>query len=384
MYKITKLKTRKKDIIFTIKTKKEEIFMKKMVGIISAFLVLFLLILSINVYAESLSAVNVTVDNETVHPGETVTINISFGQDLGAYTVDVAYDNNLLEYVSASGGTASDNGTRVRVVFYDSTGGTSPRSSMSVTFRAKDGITTSNPTDLSVTAEGLANADASVNYDDISVPIDKSIVVEPIYVDYDISLNYSGDIIRDEEKDMQIVISSSMGKNYEHTRIIAEVTTQTGGTAKLLATDDKNLEHDIVQSGWGDASGDSIGGEDVVKQLDVRGLFSEAGEYAITLKLIDRDNSDEEIAKETFNITVKEDGTIEADDEEESSDTATDDNDTTDDTESSNTENNVDSDSESDEEPTTLPKTGNTNYFALLSIIGILIIAYIALKKEEY
>ena len=35
-----------------------------------------------------------------------------------------------------------------------------PRTNMSVTFKAKEGIITSNPTDLSVTAEGLANADA--------------------------------------------------------------------------------------------------------------------------------------------------------------------------------------------------------------------------------
>ena len=355
--------------------------MKKMVSIVTAFLVLFLLIFSINVYADALGSVDVTVDKETVHPGETVKINISFGQDLGAYTVDVAYDNNLLEYVSAEGGTPNDNGTRVRVVFYDSTGGTSPRSSMSVTFRAKEGITTSNPTDLSVTAEGLANPDASVSFDDITVPIDKSIIVEPVYVDYDIALNYSGDVIKNEEKDMQIVISSSMGKNYEHTRIIGEVTSNTGGTAKLLATDEQSLEHDILQSGWGDASGDPIGGVDVAKKLDVRGLFSEAGEYAITLKLIDRDNSDAEIAKETFNITVKEEASIAGPEEENPSETIPEENETV------NNENNITNSTqntlENEEQPTTLPKTGNTIYFALVSIIGILIIAYVSIKKEE-
>lgn len=354
--------------------------MKKMVSIVIAFLVLFLLIFSINVYADALGSVDVTIDKETVHPGETVKINISFGQDLGAYTVDVAYDNNLLEYVSAEGGTPNDNGTRVRVVFYDSTGGTSPRSNMSVTFRAKQGITTSNPTDLSVTAEGLANPDASVSYDDINVPIDKSIIVEPVYVDYDIALQFSGNVIKNEEKDMKIIISSSMGKNYEHTRIIGEVTSNTGGTAKLLATDEQNLEHDILQSGWGDADGDPIGGVDVAKNLDVRGLFSEAGEYAITLKLIDRDNSDAEIAKETFNVTVKEENTV-VGPEEQTPENKPEENETVSD--ENNIINKTQNTVENVNKPTTLPKTGNTIYFALVSIIGILIIAYVSIKKEE-
>ena len=35
-----------------------------------------------------------------VNPKENVIVNIDFGKELGAYTVDVAYDNNLFEYVS--------------------------------------------------------------------------------------------------------------------------------------------------------------------------------------------------------------------------------------------------------------------------------------------
>ena len=50
---------------------------------------------------------------------------------------------------------------------------TSPKESMSITFRAKEGIITSNPTDLAVTAEGLANPDASENYDDITTALEK-------------------------------------------------------------------------------------------------------------------------------------------------------------------------------------------------------------------
>ena len=50
----------------------------------------------------------------------------------------MAYDNNIFEYVRSEGGTENDNGTRVRVTYYDSAGGTNPRTNMSVTFKAKE------------------------------------------------------------------------------------------------------------------------------------------------------------------------------------------------------------------------------------------------------
>lgn len=40
--------------------------------------------------------------------------------------------------------------------------------------------------------------------------------------------------------------------------------------------------------------------------LQTRAIFSDAGDYTITLKLIDRDNSDAVIAKKVFQFTVTE------------------------------------------------------------------------------
>ena len=214
--------------------------MKKILGIIMIISILSMTIFIGEVQAQSVPLNSVTIDTNksTVHPGETITLTINFGTDLGAYTFDIAYDNNLLEYVSAEGGTPNDNGTRVRVTFYDSSGGTSPRTYMTVTFKAKEGIITSNPTDLSVTAEGLANADASQQYDDIGIPITKNIVVEPVYQDYNIDLEYTGDVIVNQEKEMTLKITSLLGKNYEHARIIAEATTPSGGQVTLKGTDE--------------------------------------------------------------------------------------------------------------------------------------------------
>lgn len=342
--------------------------MKKMVNIISIFLVLFLLAFSINVYAASLDTIDIKTDKQTVHPGQTVTLTVDFGTQMGSYGVNVAYDNNLLDYVSTQGATANDTGTVVKTAYhYDASSGQSPRTSMSVTFKAKEDILTSNPTDLSVTLEGMGNPDASISYDDITTPIVKNIIVEPAYVDYDIALQYTGDIIKNEEKDMKLVVSSAMGKNYEHTRIIAEATTPAGENVKLLGTDEQGLEHDIIDSGWGSAEGDPIGGKNVKKELNLRGLFTGAGKYSITLKLIDRDNSDSVIASKTFDITVK----------DEADTTPPADNNT------QKPENTTPSGTTNNQKPSTLPKTGSTIYLAILPIIVVLAVAYVILRRKD-
>ena len=345
--------------------------MKKIVNIILIFLVLFVSIFTIKTYAVSLDNFSVLTTKQTVHPGENVTVNVSFGQDMGAYTVTVTYDSNILEYVSAEGGTSNNTGSSVITTFYDQTGGSSPRNSMSVTFKAKD-VNSTNPSNFGITATGLANADASVTYDDITTPITKEVVVEPDYKDYKIELKYTGDVIKNEEKDMKIAVSSTMGRNYEHTRIIAELTAPTGGTAKLLATDTQRAEHDIIQSGWGSAEGDPIGGKDVVKELATRGLFDTVGKYTITLKLIDRDNSDAVIASGTFNIDVKDKTTG-----------GNNSNNNNNNQKPENNNSNIGNIADKEEEPTVLPQTGNTIYLAIISIIGTLVISYFALKKKD-
>lgn len=356
--------------------------MKKLVSMITIFLILFIMLFSAKVYAAALDTMDITVDKQTLHPGENVKVTVAFGQQLGSYTVDIAYDNNLLEYVSSEGGTHNDNGTRIRLYYFDSTGGTQPRENMSVTFKAKEGIITSNPTDFSITAEGLANPDGSVEYDDITVPIVKNVIVEPIYEDYKIQLDYTGDIIENEPKEMKITISSAMGKNYEHARLLAEATTPSGATVKLLATDNAQLEHDIIQSGWGDASGSAIGGKEVSQQLNVRGLFSAVGEYSITLKLIDRDHSDAEITKQTFALSVKEKAAVLPPNTEETPPT-------TPETDNQQPENNRPENNENKEElpteeiePTTLPKTGHMIYLTIVPIMMILAVIVISCRKK--
>lgn len=277
---------------------------------IFTILILFFSLISITTIAQAatLDTVRVETDKAKIAPGEEVKLTVSFGKNLGAYTVNVDYDNAIFEYVRSEGGTANDTNDKVILTYHDTTGGTNPRTNAVITFKAKESLTGSNPTDLSVTLEGMSNPDASERYDDITTAIIKDVLVEPNYVDYTLKLDYTGNIKKDEAKDMKLITQSTMGKNYDHVRLIAEVTTKPTetATAKLLATEENGTEIDLLQSGWGEADGYAIGGKDVKQELALRGKFDTDGKYTVHIKLIDRDDSDKVIVEKSFELIVGE------------------------------------------------------------------------------
>lgn len=357
--------------------------------VILAFL-FFTFQISSNAASIPLNSLDVTVSETKIRPGENVTVNINFGTDLGAYTFDVAYDNNIFEYVSSEGGTENDDGTRVRVTFYDSTGGTSPRTSMSVTFKAKDSIVTTNPTDFSVTGEGLANADASQEYDDITSPVKKSVTVEPDYKDYTISLNYSGNIMINEAKDMELVTKSAMGKNYDNLKLTAEVVSKPSddATVKLIATTKTRQEVDLIQEAWGGVDGYALGGKDVEQILEIAGTFSTEGNYKIKFSILDKDSGDAEIATRTVDVTAKSQATV----DEGNKDENTGDNNANggagnneNNNQNGNTGNSSNNGKENvtEEVPETLPKTGMTKYGAIATVLAVLGTGYVVLQNTR-
>lgn len=311
-------------------------------------------------------------------------------QSFGTYTFDIAYDNNIFEYVRSEGGTASDNKTRVRVVFFDEQGGSNPRSNMSVTFKAKADITSTNPTDFSITAEGLANNDGSQEYDDISVPIKKSVTVEPNYVDYTLRFKSEGKVIVNEENKMELITSSTMGRNYDHVKMKVEVTKKPSesATVKLLATERTRQEIDLIKDGWGEPDGYELGGKNVEQILDIRGVFSNVGEYKIKVSLLDKDSADSVIAEKefSFNVTEKQSGNTENNNNQATKPGNNGSTGQTQKPEQNITGDNKDEVANKEEVPETLPKTGMTQYVYIITVLAVLGSAYIALqnmKKEK-
>lgn len=355
---------------------KKKICIMLVVGILAV-----ITLLTGNTYADTIDTIQIDTNKTMVKPGEQVTVTVSFGQELGTYTMDIAYDNALFEYVSAEGGTPNDLSNKVRVVFHDSSGGSNPRTNMSVTFKAKEGITTSNPTEFNVTAEGMANADASVTYDDILVPIVKNVTVEPEYVDYTFDLQYTNPVIKEKETEMILSYSSPMGRYYEHARLIAEAATPSGANVTLVGIDEAQLKHDIIQSGWGDAQGYKIGGEDVSQELKLTGTFSEVGSYTLTFKLIDRDNSDTVIAQKAFQITVTEEQTVPSvpetnEPEENTPETNEPQANTVVNETPQNTVNN-------EEMPSKLPKTGDNIYIPMAILLSLVVAIGVKINHKK-
>ena len=364
--------------------------MVKKILIFSIILLLSLFTFQIKTYAASipLASINVTTSKDKVAPGEEVTVNIEFGTDLGAYTFDIAYDNNLFEYVRSEGGTENDDGSRVRVTFYDSTGGTSPRTNMSVTFKAKENLITTNPTEFLITGEGLANSDASQEYDDITTPIEKNITIEPNYEDYTISLEYEGNIIENEEKEIKLITSSSLGKNYDNVRLTAEVVKKPSDNSQvsLTAINESQQEIDLIQDGYGTDNGYSLGGQNVRHELNVKSLFSEVGDYTLKISLLDKDSSEQLIVSQELNISVGTNAPVEDENGEENNNNNNNNNEENESNENiGNTDENINNDNKeekNDEElPKNLPKTGNTKYGYILSIIALLTSGYIVTKN---
>ena len=277
--------------------------MKKIIRlfIIVCIFLLFEFFFKMSSFADSLNTISVRTDKTIIRPGENVSIIIEFGQNLGSYSFNVQYDNNLFEFLSADGGIANNSLNNVDITYNDAT---NPRNVLNVVFKAKNGITTSNPTDFLITAENLFNSNLSNSFDSIRVPIIKNVTVEPEYKDYVLKLSPIENIIKGEETEIIISYSSEMGRYFEHARLVAEAETPNGAFVKIIGEDQNGIKQDIIQSGWEDINGYPIGGQNVISELHFRGIFSNSGNYKITLKLIDRDNSDSVIQKNQFQILV--------------------------------------------------------------------------------
>ena len=330
--------------------------MKKLFFALTFITLIILCFFSLKLNADPLDTINVTTDKTIVNPGTNVKLTINFGKVLGAYTFDINYDNNLFEYVSVDGGTENNTGSKVRVTYYDSTGGSNSRDYMSIIFKAKDGITTSNPTQFTITAEGLANNDASVTYDDITSPITKDVTVEPNYKDYTLSLSYDGKIVKNEEKQIKITTKSEMGKYYDHVRLISKLESPDGANVTIIGKDTDGTEYDLIKDGWGKADGYELGGN-VNQELNFTALFSENGKYTLTLQLVDTENSNSVIASETFTIQVGE--TV------------------------ANNEETVENENNNTTKPTTLPETGINIYKVAISLVVLFSALYLFFSKKQ-
>lgn len=172
--------------------------------------------------------------------------------------------------------------------------------------------------------------------------------------EYSFDLQYTGTVVKNEEKSAKVLLIGKSGTLYSKVRIKVDV----NGPAKpkIMATDSNNVEHDIAEIGyWGPPEGFPVQG-DFTNTTPIRATFPEKGKYTITLSLINLEN-DSVIITQSFEVNVTEKAT-------EDNNT----NNTTNNTTNNITNNNIEE----------LPKTGKSIWEYTIYIASIVIILAIS------
>ena len=152
--------------------------MKKAIALITNLTILLFTVFTGYVYADTLDNFTVSVDKKTVHPEEQVILTVNFGQELGNFKIQVDFDDNLFEYVSTDVGTGSAESDKATIEYTELS---TAKSEVKITFKAKkEGITSSNSTEFTVTGTELKSQGGGTTYDNITEGKVETLTVEPI------------------------------------------------------------------------------------------------------------------------------------------------------------------------------------------------------------
>lgn len=102
--------------------------------------------------------------------------------------------------------------------------------------------------------------------------------------EYSFDLQYTGTVVKNEEKNANVLLIGQNGTLYPKVRIKVDINGP--ATPKIMATDSNDVEHNIAELGyWGPAEGFAVQG-DFTNTTPIRATFPEAGKYTIKLSLI--------------------------------------------------------------------------------------------------
>ena len=122
---------------------------------------------------------------------------------------------------------------------------------------------------------------------------------------YNFSLNYTGDIVKDEDKEATVVLAGIDALPYSNVRIKVDLISGPG-VPSVVAYDSQGIGYNIIEFGyWGPEAGFAVGGT-FSNETPVVARFPEVGTYVIQLALIDVNNNSQVITSKEFTIDVKE------------------------------------------------------------------------------
>lgn len=119
--------------------------------------------------------------------------------------------------------------------------------------------------------------------------------------EYAFDLQYTGTIVKNEEKEAKVLLIGKGGTLYTKVRIKVDV--KGPSKPEILATDSNGHQHNIAEIGyWGPPEGFPVQG-DFTNTTPIKATFPEAGKYTVTLSLINLENGST-ITTKSFEINV--------------------------------------------------------------------------------
>ena len=134
--------------------------------------------------------------------------------------------------------------------------------------------------------------------------------ISPIYAvdadvanEYSFSLNYSGDIIKEKDKNGTVILAGTDATPYTNVRIKVDLISGPKEPT-VIAYDSEGIGYNIMEIGyWGPEAGFAVGGT-FSNETPVVATYPEAGTYVIQLALIDLNDNNKVIVSKEFTQTV--------------------------------------------------------------------------------
>ncbi len=120
---------------------------------------------------------------------------------------------------------------------------------------------------------------------------------------YNFEINYTGNIIEDEDKEATVVLEGTEAAPYTNVRIKVEFVSGPS-TPTIIAYDTNDIGYNIVEFGyWGPEAGFAVGGT-FRNETPILARYTEPGTYVVRLSLVDVNNNEAVITSEEFTQTV--------------------------------------------------------------------------------
>ncbi len=205
--------------------------MKKILSLVLTLLVLSSLF-SISAFAES--EVKLSLTSETVYAGEEFTLNlfISDNSKMSGAVIDVNYDKNVLEFVSAEQGAILDNSANISIKNIDG-----EKAKVRFTYLSPNSSVTSEGVIMSITFKALANATGNTDLT-ITIPNAADFVTQDLER---ISYEVSNSVVK-------IINTTYEEQSEDDTSSITEDNSQSTSKDTQSTTEKSNVSGDNTQN----------------------------------------------------------------------------------------------------------------------------------------